>query len=287
MTLIQLRRKKLLLLYALSAAFIVVITLLVIWLVRGQGKISTQIDKSQGTLEKIAQRLRDLLANPAFVGKTFHDDMPPGRRLLHHDPETDVYVLAHIQEGQKVGKEQKVVLEVLGLLLSQIQGKSPAYGILWHGKACTPTRIKLSAGLRRGELALRELTEMSNSSSAPRLMLNDHCRVCEFRKGCLAKAEESDSLTLLDRMTPKLMRRYEKKGILTVTQLSYLIRPRRRKAKRAGGKGFKVELQAYALRTGKSLSHKGVRLPRVLDIGTRRPPPRVQGDGASTGSSPA
>ena len=93
-------------------------------------------------------------------------------------------------------------------------------------------------------------------------MLNDHCRVCEFRKGCLAKAEESDSLTLLDRMTPKLMRRYEKKGIFTVTQLSYLIRPRRRKAKRAGGKGFKVELQAYALRTGKTFLQSAPQVTR-------------------------
>jgi hypothetical protein len=57
-----------------------------------------------GALEKIADRLRDLLANTAFVAETFRDDMPPGRRLVHHDPETDVYVLAHIQEGQKVGK---------------------------------------------------------------------------------------------------------------------------------------------------------------------------------------
>jgi predicted RecB family nuclease len=161
------------------------------------------------------------------------------------------YVPILFYEGRKVGKEQRVLLEVLGLLLSQTQGKSPAYGILWHGKECTPMRIKLSAGLPKGERVLRELSEMSGVSSPPRLTLNDHCRVCEFRKGCLAKAEEADSLTLLDRMTPKLVRRYEKKGIFTVTQLSYLIRPRRRKAKRRGGKGFKVELQAYALRTRK------------------------------------
>jgi hypothetical protein len=55
-------------------------------------------------LEKIANGLRDLLANPAFVAESFHDDMPPGRRVLHHDPELDFYVLAHVQEGQRVGK---------------------------------------------------------------------------------------------------------------------------------------------------------------------------------------
>jgi hypothetical protein len=55
-------------------------------------------------LPQIAERLGRLLTNPAFVAATFSDDMPPGRRVLHHDPETDFYVLAHVQEGNKVGK---------------------------------------------------------------------------------------------------------------------------------------------------------------------------------------
>jgi hypothetical protein len=48
--------------------------------------------------------LSDLLANPVFVRDTFADDTPIGRRELWHDPQTDVYVLAHVQEGGKVGK---------------------------------------------------------------------------------------------------------------------------------------------------------------------------------------
>ena len=57
-----------------------------------------------GALEAIARRLRNLLSNPQFVAQTFDDDMPPGRRVLHHDAETDFYVLAHVQEGNKTGK---------------------------------------------------------------------------------------------------------------------------------------------------------------------------------------
>jgi hypothetical protein len=67
---------------------------------------SRTILKSQalaGALPQIAERLGRLLANPGFVAETFSDDMPPGKRVLHHDPETDVYVLAHVQEGNKVG----------------------------------------------------------------------------------------------------------------------------------------------------------------------------------------
>ena len=72
----------------------------------------------------------------------------------------------------------------------------------------------MGTGQPKIEQTLRELRELSDSSSPPKLALNDHCRVCEFRKGCLARAEEADSLTLLDRMTPKLIKRYEKKGSL-------------------------------------------------------------------------
>src|SRR5437660_6719135 len=55
-------------------------------------------------LPRIAERLGALLSNPAFVSATFRDEMPAGKRVLHHDEETDFYVLAHVQEGNKVGK---------------------------------------------------------------------------------------------------------------------------------------------------------------------------------------
>jgi predicted metal-dependent enzyme (double-stranded beta helix superfamily) len=55
-------------------------------------------------LPEIAERLTRLLNNPQFVAATFSEDTPPGKRVLHHDPVTDVYVLAHVQEGGKAGK---------------------------------------------------------------------------------------------------------------------------------------------------------------------------------------
>jgi predicted metal-dependent enzyme (double-stranded beta helix superfamily) len=55
-------------------------------------------------LTQVADRLARLLANPAFVSETFRDDMPPGKRVLHHDLELDFYVMAHVQEGGKSGK---------------------------------------------------------------------------------------------------------------------------------------------------------------------------------------
>ena len=54
-------------------------------------------------LPRIAERLSDLLNNPEFVAETFSDDTPVGRRTLAHDPDTDVYVLAHVYDGPKKG----------------------------------------------------------------------------------------------------------------------------------------------------------------------------------------
>jgi hypothetical protein len=54
-------------------------------------------------LPQIAEKLALLLRNPQFVADTFNDDTPIGRRELHHDPDTDVYVLAHVQAGGKKG----------------------------------------------------------------------------------------------------------------------------------------------------------------------------------------
>jgi predicted RecB family nuclease len=84
------------------------------------------------------------------------------------------------------------------------------------------------------------------------VILNKHCPTCQFRKGCVEQAEKDDDLSLLDRITPKKIRQYHRKGIFTVTQLSYVFKPRRsRKRRTKAPVPFKVELQALALRTGK------------------------------------
>jgi predicted RecB family nuclease len=52
---------------------------------------------------------------------------------------------------------------------------------------------------------------------------------------CYAQAEHEDNLSLLDGMTGRMMRQYEKKGIFMVKQLSYLFKPRKRKKGRRKG----------------------------------------------------
>ena len=60
--------------------------------------------KGESGLPDIAQKLSQLLKNPAFVSETFSEETAIGRRELFHDPELDFYVMAHVQEAGKTGK---------------------------------------------------------------------------------------------------------------------------------------------------------------------------------------
>jgi hypothetical protein len=68
---------------------------------------------------------------------------------------------------------------------------------------------------------------------APTLILNAHCRVCEFQQRCTAQAKSEDTISLLRGMSEKEVRKQIRKGIFTATQLSCTFRPRR-SSKRAG-----------------------------------------------------
>jgi hypothetical protein len=59
--------------------------------------------KGIGGIQEIAERLRPLLRDPAFAARAFPDESMR-KRTLFHDPETGVYVYAHIHEGPKRGK---------------------------------------------------------------------------------------------------------------------------------------------------------------------------------------
>src|SRR5208337_2459543 len=138
------------------------------------------------------------------------------------------YVPMLFHEARKVGKEQRLLLELYGLLLSRLQGQMPSSGIIWHGKECRTTRVRLNGDLRKTERLLREVKEMVNAQSPPKLMLNDHCQVCEFRQRCHDKAVQEDDISLLRGMGEKEIKRYARKGIFSVTQLAHTFRPRRK-----------------------------------------------------------
>ena len=65
-------------------------------------------------------------------------------------------------------------------------------------------------------------------------------------------------------MTAKAIKKYNKKGIFTVQQLSYLFKPRRKRKKRKNSEPIKhsLELQALAIRENKIYIQEMPELPR-------------------------
>ena len=138
------------------------------------------------------------------------------------------YVPMLFHDGRTVCKEQRLLLEFYGLFLFEIQGTFPTYGEVWHGRACKTTRVQLKAMMRKADQFLQEAKQMASSGSPPSLILNNHCQLCEFRRRCHDQAVQEDNLSLLRGMGEKELKSYMRKGIFTVTQLSYTFRPRRR-----------------------------------------------------------
>jgi predicted RecB family nuclease len=159
------------------------------------------------------------------------------------------YVPMLFHEGRRVGKQQRSLLELYGLLLSRLQGQMPSSGIIWHGKECRTTRVRLNADLRSTERLLREVKEMVVAESPSRLILNDHCQVCEFRQRCHDQAVKEDNISLLRGMGEKEIKRYARKGIFTVSQLAHTFRPRRRGRRAPPKENHRYHaLQALAVR---------------------------------------
>ena len=208
----------------------------------------------QGGSYLLDATLEDDLVSLAFAGLKKVDG-PSKLGDFHYIP-----MLFH--EGETVRKEQKFLLEIYGLLLSRLQGQMPAHGIVWHGKERKATRVRLNADLRQTERLFRDLKEMCCADSPPKLMLNDHCQVCEFRQRCHEQAVKDDNISLLRGMSEKEVRSYEKKGIFTVTQLAYTFRPRRKR----NSKHIKMNrryhsLQALAIRDKKTYVFGAPTLP--------------------------
>jgi predicted RecB family nuclease len=174
------------------------------------------------------------------------------------------YLLVLYNHEDKVGRHQKLLLAVLGLLLERVQGLRPATGMVVRGPTFRHGTVLLDAKLyRQAEQLLDELKRFQVGSESPRLTLNKHCHFCEFRQRCRKQAEQTDDISLLETVGEKELRKLNRKGIFTLTQLSCTFRPRKKgkRVRRAGQIRYSA-LQALAIREKKVHVYGTPDLPR-------------------------
>ena len=152
----------------------------------------------------------------------------------------------------RVSRTDATALAYVGLVLGEVQGRLPASGTLVR-LGDHPCKLKLAGRFKEVRKIIETLQGwMGNpAGEPPPVVLNKHCPSCPFREACVRQAEKEDNLSLLDRMTMKLMRKHHDKGIFTIKQLSHVYKPRRSRKKAKRQVRHSLELQALAIRTGK------------------------------------
>ena len=152
----------------------------------------------------------------------------------------------------KLTRDDKLLLAFDGLVLSEMLGREINFGKIIHGDNYATLKVRTSVLTSEVRKLTRKIAMLLSSNLPPDLVLNRHCAECEFQAQCRQKAIEKDDLSLLSRMTEKERKKFNSKGLFTVTQLSYTFRPRRR-PKRLVAKREKYHhsLKALAIRERK------------------------------------
>lgn len=154
--------------------------------------------------------------------------------------------------SSKITKEQRIILELYSQYISKFQAIVPKIGIIWHGKNCKKTTVHINSDSRKSRQIQQDIKRICIGEEIPKLILNKHCQICEFQSYCHKKAQKEDNLSLIRGISEKKIKLLNRKGIFTVTQLSYTFRPRRNRKKSTKKPKIRYhELQALAIREKK------------------------------------
>jgi predicted RecB family nuclease len=130
--------------------------------------------------------------------------------------------------SEKLSAADKLMLAFDAVVFSEVARETPSVGEIIYGRDYATTRVPLKKLCPKVRSVLKAIDQQLTNTSPPPLILNRHCANCVYSARCRQVAKEADDLSLLGRMSDKERQRYHRKGIFTVTQLSYTFRHRRR-----------------------------------------------------------
>lgn len=202
----------------------------------------------------------DVLLNPTLTAGRFQAECELLTKVNNRTYEPTIFIGTHSIETTDLLR-----LRFVGHVLSKVQGYPPTVGriVSIDGKS---SQIKLHEANETLMSVLDPLQKWAVNDSIPEepaVLLNKHCASCQFRIQCEPKAIREDSISLLSGVTSKTIKLYEKRGIFTVKQLSYLYKPTKRKErKKKPPAKHRLELQALAIRTQKIYLQEKPEFPR-------------------------
>ncbi len=173
--------------------------------------------------------------------------IPPGGT----NPSAQLVLIRFVPDN-KLSNSDKMVAAFEALVLAKSIGAKVGVAKIVHGEKWSVLTVKANMLSRAVHKTVSQTVALLSASSPPDLTLNRHCPECEFQDRCKKQAVEKDDLSLLPNLTDKDRVRFKRKGIFTVTQLSYIFRPRRRIKRLAGHpEKYHHALKALAIREQK------------------------------------
>jgi len=99
--------------------------------------------------------------------------------------------------GRRPDRVERVLVEVLALLLEDVQQIVPRSAFMCYGRAGKSVRVMLSAGLKAAKQLMETVRQVQRQEVQPGLLLNDHCSKCEFSTRRREQAVRDDNISLL------------------------------------------------------------------------------------------
>ena len=165
---------------------------------------------------------------------------------------TSQYLPIRAVANDKLTKIDKLLIAFDAHILSETLKQEIKYGRIIHGIGFSSIKVKTSLLLGDVKNIVRKIQTLLTADLPPDLILNRHCQECDYQLSCREKANEKGDLSLLSSMTEKERKKFNSKGIFTVTQLSYTFRPRRRpKRLRHKREQYHHSLKALSIREKK------------------------------------
>ncbi len=165
------------------------------------------------------------------------------------------YIPVIFSPKKKLSQEDRFEIAYDGYILETLQSRRPEYGKVICGDGFKTTKLRIGSQIEKINNVVAKIKKI-NLDSPPRIVLNRHCQICEFKDSCRAKSVEKDDLSLLAGIGFKEIETQNKKGIFTVTQYSYTFRPRKKFKK-----SYPFNLKALALREKKTHIYGTPKMP--------------------------
>jgi lysophospholipase L1-like esterase len=187
-----------------------------------------------------------------YVARTQHCEAPlhaVQRTSFVEGNQSSQFIPIRFVPTNKLARSDKLMAGFEALALSKALGIKVGMAKIIHGDKGATFKVRINAISRAVNKAIGQVAALLSASFPPDLILNRHCPECVFQSRCRKKTVEKDDLSLLANLPAKERARFNRKGIFTVSQLSYTFRPRRR-IKRLAAKREKYNhsLKALAIR---------------------------------------